>query len=381
MLSSQERLEARQFNQRARQLFWRGILPDTHPVYHLDEESVVDWVCDYQAQNQLLCDGKMGPSTLIVYLANARGGVGGFIIDGKEVVVEGARVARMFTPGDGASVKPDLCCILSVPEIDYAARDRVNGRASVRSHFSIDSSKGLNNESLIIQWADPMREVTFCPTFETVDYPRKRQCVGIEIENVLLLYQLDSDERHWQHRRPVVKAPIANKLINQPAVYDQQVRALSHILDVLEKEVGIPRKFPMQDGDYQTSPVEQLDEYSGCLAKFNYFQMNNEPGAGFVLHLETLFGKLETSEKASSKGLLASEITESSAEEKRVDLSRFEAKKAELAKAPEPTSSFLPSHEDGPRFSLANAIAAAYDSGKAARAGRIADKCSKFDAE
>ena len=38
-----------------------------------------------------------------------------------------------------------------------------------------------------------------------------------------------------------------------------------------------------------------------------------------------------------------------------------------------------PAYEDGPRFSLSNAIAAAYASGKVARAGRIAERAKKFD--
>ena len=380
MLTAQERQEARQFNQRARQFFWRGILPDTHPVYHLDEESVVDWVLDYQAKNQLKCDGRFGPSTLIAFLANARGGIGGFIIDGKEIHVDGARVARMFTPTDLPTVTPELCCILSVPEIDYATRDRCNGRGTVRAHFSIDSSFGPGNESLIIQWADPMREVSFTPSFDTVDYPRKRQCVGVEVENVLLLYQLDSDERHWGRRRPVVKAQVANKTITQPILYDQQVKALSHLLDVLEKHVGIPRKFPIVNGVYHTDLFESLDGYKGCLAKFNYFQMNNEPGAGFVDRLETLFGKLETGAPSGEKKI---EVEgEKSPDPIAVpSLERFNARREELSKKPEPTSSFVPVHEDGPRFSLSNAIAAAYGSGKAGRASRIAEKCTKIDRE
>ena len=375
MLSTEERLQARQFNLRARQIFWRGILPDTHPIWHLDEDAVVDWVCDYQSKNRLRCDGKFGPSTLITFMANARGGIGGFIVDGQEIDIPGARVARMFTQSAEIKVQPDLCCLLSIPELDYVTRDRFNGKASVRAHFSIDSSNGPDGESLIIQWADPLREVPFSPAFETVDYPRKRQCVGIEIENVLLLYQLDSDERRWLRRRPVIKAMIGNKLINQPAIYDAQIKALNHILKVLEEFAGIPRVFPNLDGQYRTELLDTIDDYRGCLAKFNYFQMNNEPGAGLVPHLTTLFGPLDS--QTSDTESTASE--DSSKADVLPDMSRFESQRQELSDHPEPTSSFLPDYEDGPRFSLANAIAAAYGSGKAARAGRIADKCQKFD--
>ncbi len=379
MLSTEERLQARQFNMRARQLFWCGVVPNTHPLWHMTEDEAIDWILDFQAKNQLKCDGRFGPSSLITLMACARGGIGGFIIDGKEVSIDGVRVARMFpqTQND-ISVQPDICCLLSVPEIDYAVRDRVNGRTPVRAHFSIDSSLGPNDESLIIQWADPCREVPFCPTFETVDYPRKRQAVGIEIENVLLLYQLDSDERRWLKRRQVIKAEIGKKLITQPIIYDAQIKALSHILDVLRDHVGIPKVFPIQDGKYFTGLLDSFENYKGCLAKFNYFLMNNEPGAGLVLHLETLFGSLETSETSSKEG---AQTEDASAAKKDIlpDLTVFEARKEELSKTSTPTASFLPTHEDGPRFSLTNAIAAAYATGKAARAGRIADKCSKFD--
>lgn len=377
MLSTEDRLLARQFNLRSRQLFWRGIVPDSHPVWHMDEESLVDWVCDYQSKHQLLVDGCFGPSTLIVMLAEGRGGMGGFIVDGQEIVIEGARVARMFVPGNGQTVKPDLCCILSMPELDYACRDRVNGRLGVRAHFSIDSSRGPSGESLIVQWADPMREVPFCPVFETVDYPRRRQCVGIEFETVLLLYQLDSDERRWQRRRPVVKAPIGKRVINQPILYPAQLKAFGHIMDVLEQHLDIPKKYPILGGNYHTDLLEaaELEGYRGYLAKFNYFQMNNEPGAGFVASLESIFGKLSVAEVAAS-GVIK---PESEVTKPVLDMARFADKRQELSDHPEPTSSFIPDHEDGPRFNLAQAIASAYGTGRGARAGRMVDKCKKFD--
>ncbi len=380
MLSTEDRLMARQFNLRSRQLFWRGIVPDSHPIWHMDEESLVDWVCDYQTKNNLLVDGRLGPSTLITMLANTRGGIGGFIIDGQEVCVEGARVARMFTPSEGQTVKPDICCILSIPELDYACRDRMLGRLGVRAHFSIDSSNGPSGESLIIQWADPMRAVPFNPVFETVDYPRRRQCVGVEFETVLLLYQLDSDERRWQRRRPVVKAPVGKKVINQPILYAPQLKAFGHIMDVLEQHLGIPKVYPLDANGYNTDLLEagDLEAYKGYLAKFNYFQMNNEPGAGFVASLEEIFGKLE--EKPQSQGAQVSSPTaQAQAESSILDLSKYEAHRKELAEHPEPTSGFIPEHEDGPRFSLSQAIASAYGTGRGARAGRMAARCKKFD--
>lgn len=389
-LTTEERLQARQFNMRARQIFWRGILPDTHPLYNLDEDAIVDWVLEFQKSYHLLQDGKFGPSSLITFMANQRGGIGNFIIDGKEIADPGARVARMFTAApDAPKVSPDLTCLLSIPEIDYISRDRFNGRAKIRAHFSIDSSIGPDGESLIIQWADPMREVPFTPTFETVDYPRKRQCVGIEIENVLLLYQLDSDERRWLRRRPVIRASIGNRLINQPMIYDHQVKALKRILRVLEQYAGIPAAFPVADNIYRTDLLEadELMNFKGCLAKFNYFLMNNEPGAGLVPHLETLFGGLNTAvedDTASNSDAPAAQNTPHIAplpkeRPKSIDLSQFEDQKAELAKTKTPTSAFVPTSEDTPKFSLANAIASAYASGKAGRAGRIMEKCSKFE--
>ncbi|MBR4986305.1 MAG: hypothetical protein IKY83_11280 [Proteobacteria bacterium] len=389
-LTTEERLQARQFNMRARQIFWRGILPDSHTLYHLDEDAIVDWVLEFQKSYHLLQDGKFGPSSLITFMANTRGGIGNFIIDGKEINDPGARVARMFTAApDATKVKPDLTCLLSIPEIDYISRDRFNGRAKVRAHFSIDSSIGQDNESLIIQWADPMREVPFTPTSETVDYPRRRQCVGIEIENVLLLYQLDSDERRWLRRRPVIRASIGNRLINQPMIYEPQIKALKRILRVLEQYADIPAVFPVADNIYRTDLLEEseIQNYKGCLAKFNYFLINNEPGAGLVPHLETLFGGLsqpdpensDTHADAESQAAKPHIAPLPKEPPKPIDLNSFEAQKAELAKTKTPTSTFVPTSEDTPKFNLANAIASAYASGKAGRAGRIVEKCTKFE--
>ena len=372
-LGNEDRQCARQFNMRARQLFWRGVVPESNALWRLDDDGIVDWTLDYQEKHGLLADGRFGPACLITMMAESLGGIGGFIIGGREIAVEGVRVARMFSPSDGAEVKPDLCCILSVPELDYACRERVNGRGRVRAHFSIDSSMGTNGCSTVIQWADPLRAVPFCPSFETVDYPRRRDCVGVEIENVLLLYQLDSDERRWMKRRPVVKAKLGNREINQPVFYPQQMKALEAVLDVLEKHAGIPRTFPNAEGVYTTSIVEDenLAGYCGCLAKFHYISMNNEPGAGLVPWLEELFGKLEPVEHKSA--------VEAAVPAVAVDMSAFEERRKELEGKPQPTSTFSPDYEDGPRFNLANAVAAAYASGKVARAGRIADRARKYD--
>ncbi len=377
ILTSEARQIARQFNMRARQIFWPGIVPENSPLWRLDDDSRIDWILDYQQQRQMLADGCFGPSCLITMMAESIGGVGGFIIDGKEVQVENTRVARMFVPTDGPRVSPDLCCFLSIPELDHICRERINRRTPVRAHFSIDTSVGLHNQGLIVQWADPMRAVPFSPSFEAIDYPRKRQCVGVEIENVLLLYQLDSDERRWLKRRPVIRAKIGPREISQPAVYDHQIHALETILDVLEKHAGIPKTYPNYNGEYISAILEedQIAEYHGCLAKFNYILMNNEPGAGLVPWFETVFGKLE---KKSPEELDEAEA-EAALPSSLVDLSQFESRKKELSDTPQPTTTFLPSYEDGPRFSLANAIAAAYASGKVARAGRIADRARKFD--
>ena len=105
---------------------------------------------------------------------------------------------------------------------------------------------------------------------------------------------------------------------------------------MLEKYAGIPKIYPNYNGDYITAILEedQIADYHGCLAKFNYILMNNEPGAGLVPWLETVFGKLE---KKSPE-----ELDEASAEpdfpSSLVDLSQFESRKKELSETPQPTS-------------------------------------------
>lgn len=373
MLTTEERLLAVQFNLRARQLFWRGLLPENHEAYGLDGDALVDWVLAYQAEHELAQDGCLGPSTLLTVAAMARGGVGGAIIGGREVAIEGARVARMFLPGDEAEVKPDVCCVLSMPEIAKTTRERLAGNARKRVHFSIDSSKGCSECSLIVQWADPLRAVPFCPVRETDDYPKGRQCVGIEVENFLMLYQIDADERHWRRRRPMVKATIQNKAVSQPVLYPAQVRALDALLDALSRELDIPKAFPMKDGEYDHSLLDGdvLDGFRGCLARYHYISANNEPGAGFSVSVETLFGKIERAREETQKS-----------EESVVALfdgSQFDEARRELAGHPEPTATFGVVHESEAPFNLSDAIAAAYAAGSGARAARLAERCRKFD--
>ncbi len=376
MLTPEKRLLSMQFNLRARQLFWRGLMPEAIPAWQLDGDALVDWVLNYQKEHGLLEDGCLGPSTLIDMAARARGGVGGFIINGQEIPVEGVRVARMFSPENSPTVTPDLCCILSMPEIARFTRDRLNGAAKMRAHFSIDSSKGPHDTACIVQWADPCRAVPFCPVTETQDYPKNRQCVGVELENFMLLYQIDADERHWRRRRPVTKASIGKKIVSQPILYDSQIRALGVVLDVLAQHVGIEKKFPISQGAYLTDMLEgdELDHAKGCLARFHYIQVNHEPGAGFVQALDTLFGKLDTPKREEPIPAQAQ-----SSAPAPFDPAIFARQRSELQQTPQVTATFVPTHEDTPRFSLANAIASAHATGKGGRAARMAQKCAKFD--
>lgn len=374
MLTTDERLIATQYNLRARQLFWRGLLPENHPAWTLSGEALNDWVLDFQTKNDLVADGCMGPSTLLTLAAMQRGGVGGFIFDGKEVCVDNIRVARMFTAESSqtTAVKPNLICVLCMPEIARTTRDRLNGSAKIRAHFTIDSSIGTNHTSLVVQWADPMRSVPFCPVSDTGDYPKNRQCIGIEMENFLLMYQIDADDRQWRRRRTTVKATINKKTVAQPLLYPSQISALEKTLNAIEKNANIPHRFPIDDHRYQTDMISghDLDTFEGTLGKFNYIDTNHEPGAGFACSLETLFGKLETPENKKQ---------EKETQKSLFDSTRFDEQRAALAAQPQPTTSFQITHEDTPRFNLNQAIAAAYAAGRGARTARIAQRCKKFD--
>lgn len=387
MLQSEQRQIAIQYNLRARQLFWRGIIPETHSVWHLNGDALVDWAVEFQNFHGLLADGCMGPSTIIAVAALARGGIGGPIIDGEEVGTANLKVARLFMPGEGAAASPDLCCILSMPEIAKTTRERLAGHAKVRAHFAIDSSRGQNGASLVVQWADPMRAVPFCPAAETDDYPKNRQCVGIELENFLLLCQIDADARQWRRRRPVAKAVIGGKTVSQPILYDSQIRSLDLLLQTLEDKLRISKTFPMKNGVYRTDILEgqDLDAQKGVVARFNYIDVNHEPGAGFVNSLETIFGKVQPQENSEHQSGNPSgmdhkpENAGTTAKPRTMDTADFSDAQRELAEHPEPTSSYRVRHEELPRFNLSQAVANAYATGKAGRADRLAEKCKKFD--
>lgn len=379
MLNNEERQAAKQFNMRAKQIMWRGILPQTDPLWHKTDDEIIEWTLDYQSSHQLRPDGKLGPSTLITWISEKFGaGIGGAIIGGREIPLENLRVARMFVPDKNVehAANPDLACILSIPELLYVCRDRMMKNARLRAHFSIDSSCGQHDQSLVIQWADPLSAVTFCPTQETADYPKQRQCVGIELENVLILYQLDADERQWSKRRSVIKSEIGGKTITQPALYPSQIRALSELLNILNRELGIPRTYPILSNHYRTDLMnaEELANYQGCLARFNYFLVNNEPGAGFSEVIPALFGEITSIEDED-----LSPQTEAQTFDHFQDLtSKFDEQREELSNYSTTSSTFVTTHDDIPKFNLSHAIAHALQSGKSARAARISSKAGRY---
>ena len=175
-------------------------------------------------------------------------------------------------------------------------------------------------------------------------------------------------------RRATIRAEIGDKLVSQPALYDAQVKALQHLLSILCKETEIPLKFPVQDDHYFTGLLTEDDvrNFKGILGKFNYFVMNHEPGAGFATALESLFGQT----KPSTNQQVTEDSTEFLHKEPSFSLSdvMIEARE-ELSCSSAPTRSFLPDHEDLPRFNLSKAIASAY--GKGGRAERMTEKLKK----
>lgn len=374
-ITEEERLLARQFNTRAKQLFWSGVVKESNPIWHMLEDEVVDWVCRYQFERGLRVDGRLGASSLIVMMSESLGGLGGLIVDGKEHDIEGLRVARMFEPNTQTRrVEPDLCCVLSQVELDRECRDRLRGEQRVRAHFSIDSSLGKNKESLIVQWADPMREVPFTPLLETFDYPRQRQCVGIEAETVLLLYQLDGDERRWLRRRPVAKANLAGLSVSQPILYEEQLRALDRLVGAISELCDIPRQFPSDNKGYRSDllSAEELDDFSGFLGKFHYYPKNNEPGVGFVMALDRLFGEVEiVDQEVETKAEIVMQADDY--------IEKMASAREALAKETVQVASFKPTHETDPRFNLSNAIASAYGAGRSGRAARMAQRVQKLD--
>ena len=380
MLSNEARIQAKQYNMRARQILWRGILPESHDFWRLNDEEIIDRTLDYQTQHDLKPDGRFGPAALMTWLAEEKGGgIGGVILGGEEIRAENLRVARMFKPDNRLTkAEPDLACILTIPELAYACRDRMNQKTAIRAHFSIDSSEGNFGESTIIQWADPLFAVPFCPTTETMDYPRQRQCVGIELENVLLLYQLDADERQWAKRRKTVKSVIGDKTINQPALYPCQIKALDRLLTILEKNAGIPRAYPSQNGQYLTALLDgdQLASHKGCLAKYHYFTMNHEPGAGFAEKITELFGEPNDRRPVATP---EPEPVQEENRDRQILTRKLNTQQQDLANFATTSASFAPAHEDTPRFNLSRAIAQAYQTGKAARAARISRKSSQND--
>ncbi|MFA5623811.1 MAG: hypothetical protein WC966_01980 [Bradymonadales bacterium] len=364
---------AKAFNTRARQIFWRGAVPSANPVWDLDDDGVIAWTLDFQREHGLLQDGRLGPSTMICMMALERSGLGGLIIGDEEIPCNDTIVARMFVKNPSLKVvEPKIACFLSMPEMDRETRERVYGGARIRAHFSIDSSRGAKGKSLIIQWADPLKEVGFCPTNESIDYPKMLQCIGIEVENVLLQYQLDMDERRWLRRRGFAKADVAGSLASQPVYHPEQMQALDALMNVLQKHAQIPRIFPVNGPSYDTycHDASKFKEYNGYLARFHYHQRHNEPGAGFVAQLETLFGKLETTgdeqKQARQIDMPAADYINSSAEERE----KLQAQSA-------PTPCFVPSKDDDPRFNLTQAITMARSGGKQSRAARLIQRYEK----
>ncbi|OIP42545.1 MAG: hypothetical protein AUK47_04090 [Deltaproteobacteria bacterium CG2_30_63_29] len=302
------RVDAKDYNGWAKRFLWPFNLPAECPVHELDpgSEACVEWISEFQRQHGLLVDGRLGPSTLYACVAvyhEGAGGVGGLLIGGETVDI-GVPVARMrslMAEHQTLSKAPDLCVLLSTSEMERATRSRRLREKPLRSHFAIDGSRGVNGKSLIIQWADPLCIVDFVPVLEPSDYPANRQAVGIELENPLTAHHRDSDARRWQRKRNNVSADINGRVSAQLEYHPEQLQSLILLMDVLESRLGLPRQFPIRNGKYDTYLSSNWQDHKGYLARFNFEQRLNEPGAGLVQQLPTLFGPLATDEPTAVK--------------------------------------------------------------------------------
>lgn len=285
------------YNSWARQILWANALPPTCPVHRMDPESKACemWVREFQETHGLFVDGLLGPTVVLacagVY-GEGMGGFGALIIGGEKIALD-VPVLRLFDVSASAeeSVAPDVITLLSIAEVHREARRRVKGQG-IRSHFSIDGSKGRDGHSLIIQWADPLRAVSFLPVGKHGDYPEGRAAVGVELENPLAMHYREREGRIRLRQRDRVTATVGNMSARQLGYFPEQMSALDRLLTALSGIPGLSTSFPRGPiGEFLTDcDPERWGTWKGVLARFHYHNRLNEPGASLVPYLPFLFG-------------------------------------------------------------------------------------------
>ena len=285
-------MEAKDFNDWAKRFLWPFNLPEACPVLDLDaaSEACIEWIKAFQTQSGLRKDGYLGPSTIHALVAEQLGGMHtSLLINGEEFEI-GSPVARFFTTSSTEEVKPDLMVLLSSGELLRMARERRDGKKGLRSHFSIDASRGADGQSLIIQWADPGRAVGFVPASEDDDYPAARMAVGIELENPLTQYSRRSEMRKWLRAREMVTEEIDGRRVRSLEYHPEQIKALKALIGSLSEILDIPMVLPTSGRGFDTRLAPELArKFQGCLARFHFKNVLGEPGAGVVRAAHQIF--------------------------------------------------------------------------------------------
>ena len=294
--------EAMAFNGWASRFLWPFNLPKACPAWSMvaDSASCAQWVMDFQASYGLAADGRLGPSTLHACAAcfdEGGGGVGGAMIGGEEVDL-GVPVARMCTmarqSGAAVGLAPRVV-LFSTAELERHGRHRRLGERGLRGHFSVDAAQGRAGASLVLQWADPKREVSFVPSEVDGDYPASLQAIGVELENALVPQGAASEARKWLRRREGVAHEIGGRKCRHLAYFPEQVVALQRLMQALQGQ-GVPVRFPQDGAGWDTRCRPGLwSQWEGYLARFHYAAGSVEPGAGLVEVLPALFGPLAES--------------------------------------------------------------------------------------
>lgn len=292
-----------QYNGWARQILWANTLPEACPANALDasSEACVAWVQGFQRAHGLLEDGMLGPGTLLACISVYGGGrwvgPGPAILGGQEVDL-GWPVWRMPTLGTveqtNRALHPDLIALLSIGELDRVAKRRITIKhEGLRSHFSLDASRGIDGCSMVLQWADPLFATAFSPATQLGDYPVGREAIGVEIEDPLAPHYREREGKTRQRVREMTSAHIAGMTVRQLNLFPEQIAGLYRLLRTLCERLGVAFAFPRGvDGGFDTQCNHQkIVDFKGVAARFHWHVRASEPGAGLVEALPALFGE------------------------------------------------------------------------------------------
>jgi len=261
---------------------WTNGLPEPFCFLAPDSVLLVDMVKEFQQNNSLDIDGKIGPGTYAAMMTvlGAPSNMEGIYIGGSFIKMPGFPTITykedhsLVLPRSVRKALPNAIVLHYDVTFNARATKRVLLKRGYSTHFCID------HDGTIFQFADPKTHKTYHAG------SINKRSIGIDINNPAdIKYQVrDANLRKAASPlgtarvcREIEKQKVHGHTIERLSYFPCQIKALNALLDVLCEHFEIPKEYPTQDGTPVYGVYKGWKTFEGVLGHYHIERKKTDP--------------------------------------------------------------------------------------------------------